>query len=86
LLRSGADKIHLLFNNAGIGGGGNMVVNSREVGRRSTSAEAASITFWAFLPMPEGRQGHRQYEQRQRFLGIHRTAYSAPPILRRNSQ
>src|SRR5712691_911237 len=43
--RHQTDKIHLLFNNAGISGGGSMVTNSCANGSaRSTSAGAASIT------------------------------------------
>ena len=39
------DRIHLLFNNAGIGGGGSMVANSRdEWSAPSTSAGAASTS------------------------------------------
>src|SRR5260370_12541629 len=33
--RQGTDKIHLLFNNAGIGGGGSMFAHSREEGERT---------------------------------------------------
>src|SRR5260370_24839956 len=33
--RQGTDKIHLLFNNAGIGGGGSMFAHIREEGGRS---------------------------------------------------
>src|SRR3979411_3069870 len=39
------DKIHLLFNNAGIGGGGSLFTNTRNNGKRpSTSAGAGSIS------------------------------------------
>jgi len=39
------DKVHLLFNNAGIGGGGSLFTNPKDSGRGpSTSAGAASIS------------------------------------------
>jgi len=41
----GTDKLDLLFNNAGIGGGGSLFTSSRANGRRpSTSAGVASIS------------------------------------------
>ena len=74
--RLGTDKIHLLFNNAGIGGGGSMITHSREEWERTFN-----ICWW-FTRLPaDAAQGgggpHRQYQQRQRFLGVGRAGH--PP-------
>ena len=47
------DKIHLLFNNAGIGGGGSMIVHSREEWERTFNICWGGVYYCtrAFLPM-----------------------------------
>ncbi|QQS11650.1 MAG: SDR family NAD(P)-dependent oxidoreductase [Rhodospirillales bacterium] len=47
------DKIHLLFNNAGIGGGGSMIVNGRDEWERTFNVCWGGVYFGvrAFLPM-----------------------------------
>jgi len=47
------DRIHLLFNNAGIGGGGSMVVNSRDEWERTFNIcwGGVYLATRAFLPM-----------------------------------
>ena len=73
------DKIHLLFNNAGIGGGGSMVVSSREEWEKTFNVCWGGVQHTGFpaAAAEGGRGAHRQYEQHQRFLGIDRTAHSA---------
>jgi NAD(P)-dependent dehydrogenase (short-subunit alcohol dehydrogenase family) len=39
--RQDTDKIHLLFNNAGMGGGGSMIASSREEWEKTQATEAA---------------------------------------------
>src|SRR4051794_14389579 len=47
------DKIHLLFNNAGIGGGGSMIANDREEWEKTFNICWGGVFFntRAFLPM-----------------------------------
>ncbi len=47
------DRIHLLFNNAGIGGGGSMIVNDREEWERTFNICWGGVYFTtrAFLPL-----------------------------------
>jgi NAD(P)-dependent dehydrogenase (short-subunit alcohol dehydrogenase family) len=55
------DKIHLLFNNAGIGGGGSMIANSREEWERTFNVCWFGVYYGvrAFLPMLlKADQGH----------------------------
>lgn len=55
------DKIHLLFNNAGIGGGGSMIANSREEWERTFNICWGGVynCTRAFLPMlQKAEQGH----------------------------
>ena len=55
------DKIHLLFNNAGIGGGGSMIANSREEWERTFNICWGGVYYntRAFLPMlQKADQGH----------------------------
>jgi NAD(P)-dependent dehydrogenase (short-subunit alcohol dehydrogenase family) len=51
--RHATDKIHLLFNNAGIGGGGSMIANSREEWERTFNICWGGVyhSTRAFLPM-----------------------------------
>jgi len=51
--RQETDKIHLLFNNAGIGGGGSMVANGREEWERTFNVCWGGVYYntRAFLPM-----------------------------------
>jgi NAD(P)-dependent dehydrogenase (short-subunit alcohol dehydrogenase family) len=77
----GIDRIHLLFNNAGIGGGGSMFAHSREEWEKTFNICWGGVynCTRAFLPMMQkaGGRPYRQYEQRQWVLGVGRTAYSA---------
>ncbi|MDQ8732858.1 SDR family NAD(P)-dependent oxidoreductase [Bradyrhizobium sp. LHD-71] len=55
------DKIHLLFNNAGIGGGGSMISNSREHWDKTFAVCWGGVYFntRAFLPMlQKAAEGH----------------------------
>ena len=55
------DKIHLLFNNAGIGGGGSMIVNGRDEWEKTFNICWGGVYFntRAFLPMLQrANQGH----------------------------
>ena len=55
------DKIHLLFNNAGIGGGGSMIVNSRDEWEKTFNICWGGVynNTRAFLPMlQKADQGH----------------------------
>ncbi len=55
------DKIHLLFNNAGIGGGGSMIASSREEWERTFNICWGGVyeTTRAFLPMLQNAdEGH----------------------------
>jgi NAD(P)-dependent dehydrogenase (short-subunit alcohol dehydrogenase family) len=55
------DKIHLLFNNAGIGGGGSMVANNRDEWEKTFNVCWGGVYYntRAFLPMLlKGDQGH----------------------------
>src|ERR1700758_240932 len=59
--RHGTDKIHLLFNNAGIGGGGSMFAHSREEWERTFNIcwGGAYHCTRAFLPMlQKAEEGH----------------------------
>ena len=55
------DRIHLLFNNAGIGGGGSMVANSRDEWERTFNICWGGVynSTRAFLPMLQNaEEGH----------------------------
>jgi NAD(P)-dependent dehydrogenase (short-subunit alcohol dehydrogenase family) len=59
--RQETDRIHLLFNNAGIGGGGSMIANSREEWERTFNICWNGVYHCtrAFLPMlQQADQGH----------------------------
>jgi NAD(P)-dependent dehydrogenase (short-subunit alcohol dehydrogenase family) len=59
--RHDKDKIHLLFNNAGIGGGGSMIANSREEWEKTFNICWGGVynCTRAFLPMlQKAEQGH----------------------------
>jgi NAD(P)-dependent dehydrogenase (short-subunit alcohol dehydrogenase family) len=59
--RQDTDKIHLLFNNAGIGGGGSMVASSREEWEKTFNVcwGGVYLNTRAFLPMLlKADQGH----------------------------
>jgi hypothetical protein len=59
--RHGTDKIHLLFNNAGIGGGGSMFAHSREEWERTFNVCWGGVynCTRAFLPMlQQAEEGH----------------------------
>jgi NAD(P)-dependent dehydrogenase (short-subunit alcohol dehydrogenase family) len=60
-VRHDTDKIHLLFNNAGIGGGGSMIAHSREQWERTFNVCWSGVYHCtrAFLPMlRKADQGH----------------------------
>ena len=84
--RQETDKIHLLFNNAGIGGGGSMFANSREEWERTFNICWRGVYYntRAFLPMLQrGRQRpHHQHQQRQRLLGLARATHPAHRLCR----
>ena len=75
------DKIHLLFNNAGIGGGGSMIANDRErMGEDVQHLLGRRLPQHARVPADAaegGRGAHRQHQQRQRVLGLGRAAHAA---------
>ncbi|HEX3535876.1 MAG TPA: SDR family NAD(P)-dependent oxidoreductase [Stellaceae bacterium] len=59
--RHAADKIHLLFNNAGIGGGGSIIANSRDEWERTFNICWGGVynCTRAFLPMLQNaEEGH----------------------------
>jgi NAD(P)-dependent dehydrogenase (short-subunit alcohol dehydrogenase family) len=59
--RHATDKIHLLFNNAGIGGGGSMIANSRAEWERTFNICWGGVYLCtrAFLPMLQrAEEGH----------------------------
>jgi NAD(P)-dependent dehydrogenase (short-subunit alcohol dehydrogenase family) len=59
--RHGTDKVHLLFNNAGIGGGGSMFAHSREEWERTFNICWGGVynCTRAFLPMlQKAEEGH----------------------------
>jgi NAD(P)-dependent dehydrogenase (short-subunit alcohol dehydrogenase family) len=59
--RQDTDRIHLLFNNAGIGGGGSMIANSREEWEKTFNICWGGVynNTRAFLPMlQKADQGH----------------------------
>ena len=59
--RHATDKIHLLFNNAGIGGGGSMIASSREEWERTFNICWGGVynSTRAFLPMlQQAEAGH----------------------------
>src|SRR5438876_8161684 len=59
--RHDTDKIHLLFNNAGIGGGGSMIAHSREEWERTFNICWGGVYHCtrAFLPMlQKAEEGH----------------------------
>ena len=59
--RHGTDKIHLLFNNAGIGGGGSMFAHSRDEWERTFNVCWGGVynCTRAFLPMlQKAEEGH----------------------------
>jgi NAD(P)-dependent dehydrogenase (short-subunit alcohol dehydrogenase family) len=60
-LQHGTDKVHLLFNNAGIGGGGSMIANSRAQWDRTFNVCWGGVYLCTrvFLPMMmNADQGH----------------------------
>ena len=81
------DKIHLLFNNAGIGGGGSLFTNTREQWERTFNICWGGVYLGVrtFLPlmMKADEAPHRQHLQRQRLLGIGRHGRAAYRLQRR---
>ena len=84
--RHATDRIHLLFNNAGIGGGGSLIVNSCEEWERTFNVCWGSVyNGYARFPAAaaEGRGGpHYQHQQRQRLLGLDWAAPAADGLCR----
>ena len=85
--RQSTDKIHLLFNNAGVGGGGSMIADSREQWERTFNICWGGVYHCtrAFLPMMQRADAAHivNTSQRQRVLGVGRTACFAHCVLRR---
>ena len=81
------DRIHLLFNNAGVGGGGSMFADSREAWEKTFNICWGGVYLCtrAFLPMLQkaDEAAHRQHQQRQRILGFGRSTHFAHRVLRR---
>ena len=78
--RHQTDKIHLLFNNAGISGGGHVVTNSRDEWERTFNICWGGVynCTRAFLPMLQyAKRPHRQHQQHQRLLGVGRATRPA---------
>ncbi len=79
------DRIHLLFNNAGIGGGGSMFSNSaRRVGEDVQHLLGRRLSLHARIPADDAEGGpgaYRQHQQRQRVLGVGRAAHLAHVVL-----
>ena len=85
------DKIHLLFNNAGIGGGGSMFAEQpRGLGEDLQHLLGRRLPLHARVPADaaEGGPGsHRQHQQCQRLLGVGRAAdFAHLHTVRRNSR
>ena len=81
------DHINLLFNNAGIGGGGSFVDRRPRASGTgpSASAGAASTTARrAFVPLLVASDDglHRQHQQRERVLGVARARHPAHRLQR----
>ena len=83
----GTDHINLLFNNAGIGGGGSFVLDDREewdrtfavvLGRRVRLQPRLRA-----VARRERRGLSREHEQRERVLGIARSGHAAHGVQRR---
>ena len=81
------DKIHLLFNNAGIGGGGSLFTNSREQWERTFNICWGGVYLGVrtFLPLlMKCRRGpHHQHFECQRVLGLGRRRRVAHRLQRR---
>ncbi len=80
------DRIHLLFNNAGIGGGGSFVDGDRAEWDKTFSVCWFGVYYCtrAFLPLLKNadESPHRQHQQCQRVLGFARAGPAAYRILR----
>ena len=80
------DHINLLFNNAGIGGGGSFLTGKREEWDRVFGIDWGGVynCARAFVPAArrERRRLPRQHEQRERVLGIARPGQPAHRVLR----
>ena len=81
------DKIHLLFNNAGIGGGGSLFTNTREQWERTFNICWGGVYLGVrtFLPLLlKADEGHIvNTSQRQRLLGLGRPGRVAHRLQRR---
>ena len=81
------DKIHLLFNNAGIGGGGSMIPSTpRAMGAHLQHLLGRRISRRPHLPAAAaqgGRGPHRQHVKHQRLLGLRRHGRGAHRLQRR---
>jgi NAD(P)-dependent dehydrogenase (short-subunit alcohol dehydrogenase family) len=78
--RHATDKVHLLFNNAGIGGG-SMFAHSRAEWEKDVQyLLGRRLQLHPRFPADAAEGGgrpHHQYQQRQRLLGVGRAAHSA---------
>jgi NAD(P)-dependent dehydrogenase (short-subunit alcohol dehydrogenase family) len=84
------NRIHLLFNNAGIGGGGSMIADSREAWERTFNICWGGVyrCTRAFLPMlQQADEGHITTRAASTGSGPRSgRACRTPPIARRNSR
>ena len=89
LAAHGTDHVDLLFNNAGIGGGGSMLDDGRDEWEQVFNVCWGGVYFGvrAFLPLlgRERRGPHRQHQQRQRVLGDARAGRRRTPRTARRS-
>jgi NAD(P)-dependent dehydrogenase (short-subunit alcohol dehydrogenase family) len=82
------DNIHLLFNNAGIGGGGSLFANTREQWDKTFNICWGGVylgtrTFLPMLLKADAGGPHRQHLERQRVLGDARADRIAYRLQRR---
>jgi NAD(P)-dependent dehydrogenase (short-subunit alcohol dehydrogenase family) len=70
--RHATDKIHLLFNNAGIGGGGSMIANSRIEWERTFNICWGGVYLCtrSFLPMLAPRKLHVIFDHAAVFWSV----------------
>ena len=85
------DHVNLVFNNAGIGGGGSFVTGTRDEWDRTFGVCWGGVynCSRAFVPLLVASDDGlpRQHEQRERVLGVARARASrTPPTARRSSR
>ncbi len=80
------DHINLLFNNAGIGGGGSMIVDDRAEWDRTFAIDWGGVYFGTRISshVARRRRGTRhQHQQHQRVVGVDRADDTAHRVQRR---